>query len=257
MKNEKQHKARDLYIHSALNQVEIAKLLEIDRKTLYLWIRNNQWEKMKIAARQAPSVIKQDIFNHIDAINAKIYSREDCYPTMQEVEMMRKLIVMSGNIDRQHTGAYLDAFQDLVAFIHKRDEKLAIEVVGHADDFVKANLKNSPMTSDVLTEVEAVIREEELTAQKQAAKQINLGDGIPGSAITTPNDIPTGNNGELPKDNDKSPKPATGAANSDPTPTKDSEKFPASGFPPHGENTEDRDPDNTNDTPGDKDNKPG
>ena len=136
-----QQLAKDLFLQTDKTQQEIADILNVNRRTIYLWVKNGKWAEMKNAAAQTPFTMQTDIHNHIAAINRRIKAREgDSCPTMQEVEMLRKLINMSAVIDKRHTGAYIEAFTELTTYIYHKDVDLAQKVIMHADNYVKGHL---------------------------------------------------------------------------------------------------------------------
>ena len=136
-----QQLAKDLYLQTEKTQQEIADILNVNRRTIYLWVKNGKWAEMKNAAAQTPFTMQNDIHNHIAAINRRIKAREgDNCPTMQEVEMLRKLINMSAVIDKRHTGAYIEAFMELTTYIYHKDVELARKVTIHADNYVKGHI---------------------------------------------------------------------------------------------------------------------
>ncbi len=154
-KSEQQQLAKELYLNTDKTQQEIADILNVHRRTIYLWMKNGKWEELKIAIRQAPAVIINDIYNHFDAINQRIYNRppdERC-PTMEEVNMMYKLLKMSNTISRQHTGAYMEAYTELLKFINKKDHVLAKKVTNLADQYVMGNVLNSNTAFDDMMKV--------------------------------------------------------------------------------------------------------
>jgi DNA-binding XRE family transcriptional regulator len=140
-KNEQQQQAKELYFNTDKTQQEIADILNVNRRTVYLWIRNGQWDKMQAAAKQAPGIILQHLFNHISAVNDRIMKREDdpC-PTLQETEIMRKLLGMTAIIYKQHAGSYLQAFEELIRHVNKRDHDLAVLITRHADNYVQSTV---------------------------------------------------------------------------------------------------------------------
>ena len=136
-----QQLAKDLYLQTEKTQQEIADILNVNRRTIYLWVKNGKWAEMKNAAAQTPFTMQSEIHNHFSAINRRIKAREgDNCPTMQEVEMLRKLLNMSATIDKLHTGAYIEAFTELTTYIYHKDVDLARKVTIHADNYVKGHL---------------------------------------------------------------------------------------------------------------------
>ena len=132
-----QQLARDLFLQTDKTQTEIAEILNVNRKTIFLWSKRGKWEQLKIAARQTPSAILQDIYNHIEEVNKKIRNREDKCPKMKEVEKLRKLLGMTTRISKKNTGNYIEAFEELTFFIAKKDYKLCREVTKYADEYVR------------------------------------------------------------------------------------------------------------------------
>jgi hypothetical protein len=178
-KSEQQQSAKDLYLQTDKSMSEIADILDIDRKTLYLWMKNGRWKEMKIAARTAPSFIEQDIVSHYMEISDSIRNRpvgQRC-PTPQEVGMMYKLLRMGNMINRRHPGCYMEAYMELITFINKKNRPLAKEIIPLADQYVKALLHQNKSAEDELLEekvkmaMEAIELDEKEEAERQKAEE--------------------------------------------------------------------------------------
>ncbi len=174
MKTDQQSLAHDLYFQTNKTQQEIADILGVHRHTVRLWIKKNRWDEMKAAARQMPSLILQSVYTHFNAVNDKIFSRDeaDRCPTMQEVSMLHKLLTMTRSIEKKHTGAYLEAFQELQLFLFNRDEKLAMQLREHIADYARGTLGDKEFMArkkrkNNVLEVVANLGREELRAQKE------------------------------------------------------------------------------------------
>ena len=105
MKDSKQDLARELYLHEDKTQTEIADMLNVNRKTVYLWMKKGKWEEIKHAVEQAPTVLLHKMYDHIGAVNRRIDTHEDGCPLPVEVEMLRKLVKMTKDIGGTYTGA--------------------------------------------------------------------------------------------------------------------------------------------------------
>ena len=186
-KHQQRQLAKEIYLSTDKTQQEIADILDVNRRTIYLWIKEGKWEEMRLAAQQAPGIILQDIYNHITEINNSVRQREpaDRCPTMQEVEKLRKLLNMTTVINKKHTGGYMEAFEELVYFIARFDADLAKKVMIEADNYVKGSFGDEKfyLTSDrdecinkvvknlakepVLYEAEQKLREKRKQAEQQ------------------------------------------------------------------------------------------
>ena len=139
---EKNLQARDLYFNAGKPSGEIARTIGVDRKTVYNWIKQGKWEEMKIAAAQAPGVLLQNIYNHIDEVNKKISKRhvDDRCPTMLEIDMLRKLIGMVKGLNKISVGGYMQCYQELSTYISAHDPALADAVSGYTENFIQENM---------------------------------------------------------------------------------------------------------------------
>jgi len=177
MHHEKQQQAHDLYFNTDKTQQEIADILDVNRRTIYLWSRQGNWAAMKAAARQMPALILQNIYNHITAVNDNILSRDeaDRCPTMEEVEKLRKLLAMTRSIQKQHTGSYIEAFQELQLFIFNRDATLATQLRGHIADYARGTIGDKEFMArkrrkDNVLDVAADLARQEMKEQESAAE---------------------------------------------------------------------------------------
>ena len=172
MKTEQQQNARDLYLQTDKTQAEIAEILNVDRKTVYLWCKKGRWEEMKIAARQMPRAILHDIYNHIEQVNKRIREREDKCPKMKEIEKLRKLTNMTKQYVNKHIGSYIEVFEELTHFIAGRDYELCKKVTQYADQYVQGTFgddENFYVDKRVAENVSTVITN--LAKQKKADEQ--------------------------------------------------------------------------------------
>ncbi len=137
MKDEKQQLARDLFIHAGKTQTEIADMLDVNRKTVYLWMKKGKWEEIMHAASQAPGIIVSDVYDHIAAVNRKIRTHDDGCPTPVEVDMLRKLVKITKDIPRTYTGAYIQAYEEVSSFMLHKDIGHAKKFVEYADEYIR------------------------------------------------------------------------------------------------------------------------
>lgn len=177
MKIAQQQLAKELFLYTGRNMTDIARELDIDRKTLYNWSKKDHWEELKIANRQRPTAILERIYDHIDEVNEQITDR--C-PTMQEVEMLRKLLSMTKLVQQKNTGTYIDAFDELEQYAGQQDESAGQAIRTYADSYVKDILKNKSLrTKQLVADIsyssfsEADIDIEESTAEHTASQHGN------------------------------------------------------------------------------------
>ena len=168
--------ARNLFLHTEKTRQEIADILDVNSKTLYLWIKNGKWDEMKTAARQSPMILVQDMYNHIQAINENIYAREGKCPTPKEVDMLRKLALTAKQLEVKSLGTYTEVLQELTTFINRQDHDLAVQVIKIADKYVRGKVERRKVKLDdeviqVMANLKTQQHEEQREEQQEAAKQ--------------------------------------------------------------------------------------
>ncbi|HXS58675.1 MAG TPA: hypothetical protein VN726_21250 [Hanamia sp.] len=201
----KKQQARNLYFQTDLTQTRIAELLDVDRKTIYLWIKEGHWASIKKSAQHTPSILAEQYYQQLLAINQVIAAREQQpYPTMEEAEIIRKLTLTIKHIKNGQTvGETVEVLMNFIHQITKTDLNLAKEILPHADKYIRAQ-ENPPIIKP--TEAEEPQEEEEEIEEHHNSNpnqmghcelRSNLSQHDPnGQNITDENDslIPTGKN---------------------------------------------------------------
>jgi len=140
-KSNEQQTARDLFFQAEHSQAEIARQVGVDPKTVNLWVKHGKWKEIKQAARRTPSILVEQYFNQLSALNEAIDARNEGerYPSLKEAETMRKLIVCINTIQKQvSVGASIDVMQNLIYRIAIRDNDLANKVTDYAEEVLKS-----------------------------------------------------------------------------------------------------------------------
>ncbi len=143
-KRSEHEQAQYLYLHTNLTQQEIAGQLGIDRKTLFNWIREGNWKRAKYIVKYAPSILMEQYYTQLGAINNEIASREDRpYPTREEAETIRKLSITIRHMkgDRQPIADNIELFTDFIMEVRLKDKKIAEQIVPHLDDYVQNRVR--------------------------------------------------------------------------------------------------------------------
>jgi hypothetical protein len=137
--SDNEQKAHDLFFQTELNQQQIADLLNVNRKTLYGWIKQGNWIRAKCAAAYAPVVLAEQYYAQLAAMNNKIAEREDPFPTKEEADIIRKITATVNSIRNEkatcsETIQVLTNFTDDLLII---DPELTKKVAVHMNVFIK------------------------------------------------------------------------------------------------------------------------
>jgi transposase-like protein len=117
--NKKQH-ARHLYLVAGKTQKEIAIEVGVSERTVYSWIHQYAWHKLRQASYQAPATVADNLYSQLVEMQNAIAAREHGkrYPTPQEAETMRKLILsieaMKKTTSLSQNMQMMESFRDYV-----------------------------------------------------------------------------------------------------------------------------------------------
>jgi transposase-like protein len=91
--------ALDLYINQSFTQQQVADAVGVCVRTIHNWVKQHAWDRLRLAAHQAPALIADNFSSQLVELQNNIASREPGkrFPTTQEMEIMRKLTVCINN----------------------------------------------------------------------------------------------------------------------------------------------------------------
>jgi len=139
MQPSKLRQAHDLYFQTDMSQSQIAEMLSINRKTLYLWMKESNWQQVKRSARHTPSILAEQYYQQLAAINEQIAAREEQpYPTREEAEIIRKLTLTIGRIKTGQTvSEHIETMTRFLEQLKTEAPSLLEEILPHTDKFIK------------------------------------------------------------------------------------------------------------------------
>jgi predicted DNA-binding protein YlxM (UPF0122 family) len=139
MKNDKHQQAYTLYFQTDLTQVEIAKLLDVDRRTVHNWLKEGNWRQLKKSAQHIPSKLVEQFYYMLANLNQEILGRpQQPYPLTHEVEQLRKLCISIRHLkNRQTINENIESFTNLAEVISYKDPELAQQLRPHIQSYIK------------------------------------------------------------------------------------------------------------------------
>src|SRR6185437_15235438 len=98
-----QEVARTLYFMTDKTQEEIATMVGVNRRTVWLWSKKGNWREIKLAARNAPAAIAENLYTQLVSLTGYIKEREQNYPTLPEAETIRKMVMSLNQLNHRLT----------------------------------------------------------------------------------------------------------------------------------------------------------
>ena len=139
--NPKETLARDLFFQTGKTQKEIAQIIGVSEKTIYLWMKDGDWKRLRSASRLMPSMIVENFYAQVQELNDDIRSRGTGrrYPTVQEAEVFRKMVMTISRIQKGHTQPeYMEMMQKFLSWLMSQDAGLGQALTPIADKFLKS-----------------------------------------------------------------------------------------------------------------------
>ena len=172
-KNPQYRQAQKLYYQAELSQKQIADILNVNRKTLYLWIKEGHWQRAKRAAASAPTLLAEQYYHQLAMINRTIALRDDRpFPTKDESEIIRRLTATLKHLPVKHLASQsIEVFELFVDQLNRSDRTLAMTVLPHIDEHLSYLFKRSEgetMLEDMYREDAEDIEYREWLAEQDA-----------------------------------------------------------------------------------------
>src|ERR1043165_1060666 len=116
--------ARNFYLNTDLPLQDIAKIVGVNRRTLYRWMKDGAWAAAKYAASHAPITLAEGYYHQLAKLNEAIAAREQPWPTKEESEIIRRLSATIRNINpqgRPTISQTLTVFESLTDTIRRKE----------------------------------------------------------------------------------------------------------------------------------------
>jgi DNA-binding XRE family transcriptional regulator len=142
---DKKQQAQRLYMAGGYTQKEIAETVSVSERTIHTWIHQCAWDKLRLAAYQAPATIADNLCSQLVELQNAIASREPGkrYATPGEAEVMRKLIVSLEKMKKypslSQNMQILETFRN---YIRPVDKKFATQLSNYTERFLNGKSVN-------------------------------------------------------------------------------------------------------------------
>ena len=142
---EKKQQAQFLYMAGGKTQKEIADLVGVSERSVHAWIHQYAWDKLRLAAFQAPITIADNLSSQIVELQNAIAARDpgNRYPTPQEAEVMRKLITSWERMKKHPSlSVHMQVLETFRNYIRPVDKEFADHLGRYTERFIGAKSVN-------------------------------------------------------------------------------------------------------------------
>ncbi len=141
MKNEQQQQqARNLFFQTSLTKTQIAQVLNVNRRTIYEWSVQGNWERIKKSAANLPCILAEKCYFLIGHFTDHLLSRTNTGGALSrsEVESIYKLTLSINRLKKgSSVNENMEAFTYFLESIERKDPELAHKVVPYFDAYIR------------------------------------------------------------------------------------------------------------------------
>ena len=143
--SDKKNLARIMYVVEGKNYKEIAQAVGVVERTVYSWVHQYSWKKLKSAAAHAPATISENLSSQLVELQNKIAAREpgNRIPTSEEAEITRKLVIaLAGVNKKQSLAQYMQVMESFRDFVRPFNSHFSKQLAHYTDKFFTAQSQN-------------------------------------------------------------------------------------------------------------------
>ncbi|MDR3681878.1 MAG: helix-turn-helix domain-containing protein [Flavipsychrobacter sp.] len=182
---QQQQQAKELYTSSGYTQKQIANAVGVTEKTIYRWMKKEEWDGLKKQSFAAPAVMVNHLYSEVIELQNHIASREEGkrFPTHQESEIIRKLITCIDKLGIAHSqDTNKQIFMNFATYMLKSDNDFSKKLVDYAETYLWHYNNFGYKPYEFLHGVEVPVADPDLIKDVQEA----LGEKAPEVVTNTP-----------------------------------------------------------------------
>jgi len=141
MNNEQQAKAKELYFQTDLTKTQISELVDVPRRTLHYWIKEQNWDRLKRSAAHMPALLAENCYHLIGRFSRQLLSEDRIMRpvTHQEAETLHKLVISANKLKNRSTlNESMEMFGFFMDTVSRKSPELAKEIMPFVDDYINA-----------------------------------------------------------------------------------------------------------------------
>jgi len=138
MKHEEKDKARELYFQTNMSKTEIATQLGVNRRTVLLWCKQDDWDRLRRAAHTMPSIIAEKIYYLLDNYVTQCLRDPDfTFANHKDAQTIYLLTSSIKKLKNKCTiNETMETFNTFLEGVKKRNPELAKEVMPELEEYI-------------------------------------------------------------------------------------------------------------------------
>src|ERR1700721_1874323 len=152
MKYQEQEKAKELYFQTNMTKTDIAATVGVNRRTILLWCKQGNWEKLRQSSRHLPAIVAEKCYYLLDHFTTKLLQDPDLFTLSfkdaQTIHMLTTSIKKLKN--RSTVNESMEMFNFFYEGLKKKNPQLAADILPEIEEYITS--RSDRETSDFLIE---------------------------------------------------------------------------------------------------------
>jgi len=138
MKNQEQDKAKELYFQTNMSKTEIAAKLGVNRRTILLWSKQGNWEKLRRSARHLPSIVAEKCYYLIDSYTSQLLQDPSLFRVdFKDAQTIHLLAASIKKLKNRNTvNESMELFNFFFEGLKKKNPRLAATVLPEIEEYL-------------------------------------------------------------------------------------------------------------------------
>ncbi len=152
MKAELQQQAKNLYFDTNLTKSEIADKIGVNRRTIMLWCRQGNWDRLKMSARHLPAMVAEKCYYLIDHLATELLTDGTKRSiTNKDADAINKLASGIKKLkNRNSVNECMEMFNFFLEDLKNHDVQLVETIRPHMERYIRS--RNDVEINDFLLE---------------------------------------------------------------------------------------------------------
>ncbi len=139
MKNEQQEQAQELFFNTNMSKTEIAATVGVNRRTVLLWSKQNNWDNLRRSARHVPSIITEKCYYLLNSF-ADSFLIDGPVGSHFNLKHAQTIHLLASSIkklkNRSTTNESMEMFGFFVDQLKKKDPGLADKIIPEVEEYI-------------------------------------------------------------------------------------------------------------------------
>lgn len=139
MKTDQKEEAKELYIQTDLSKTEIASRIGVDRRTVLLWSKQNNWDKLRASARHLPSIVAEKCYYLINGFADRLLI--DGTPSSLNIKHAQTIHLLATSIKKLKNRSTVNESMEMFGFfldgLKRRDPDLAAAILPEVEQYIQ------------------------------------------------------------------------------------------------------------------------